>query len=139
MKKLTIAALALVMLTACGPKVTTGHAETEIDSHGNTEIVKVDVTLEDGKVTEITIDETYNAQTTTKRELGADYGMKGRSGIGKEWNEQVDFLQEFIVTNGVEAVSLNESGYPTGDLAAGCTINITNLMSTVNDAIAAAK
>ena len=139
MKKLTIAALALVMLTACGPKVTKGHAEKEIDNHGATEIVKVDVTLEDGKVTEITIDETYQGQTTTKRTLGADYDMKKASPIGKEWHEQADYLQTFIVENGVEAVVLNESGYPTGDLTAGCTINLTNIIATVNDAIAAAK
>ena len=139
MKKLTIAALALVMLTACGPKVTTGTAETEIDSHGNKEIVSVEVTLEDGKVTEITIDETYSGQTTTKRTLGADYGMKGRSPIGKEWNEQIDFLQEYIITNGADAVVLDDSGYPTGDLAAGCTINIGNIMTTVDAAIANAK
>ena len=145
MKKLTIAALALVMLTACGPKVTTGHAETEIDNHGATEIVKVDVTLEDGKVTEVTIDETYQGQTTTKRTLGADYGMKGTSekkGViagGAEWNEQADYLQNYIVENGVEAVVLDDSGYPTGDLTAGCTINLANIMKTVNDAIAAAK
>ena len=139
MKKLTIAALALVMLTACGPKVTTGTAETEIDSHGNKEIVSVEVTLEDGKVTEITIDETYNAQTTTKRTLGAEYGMVGRSPIGKEWFEQVDFLQEYIVANGADAVVLDDSGYPTGDLAAGCTINIGNIMTTVDAAIANAK
>ena len=145
MKKLTIAALALVMLTACGPKVTTGHAEKEIDNHGATEIIKVDVTLEDGKVTEITIDETYNGQTTTKRTLGADYGMKGTSaGINKiaggaEWFEQADYLQNYIVENGIEAVVLDDSGYPTGDLTAGCTINLTNIVKTINDAIAAAK
>ena len=139
MKKFTIAALALVMLTACGPKVTTGHAETKIENHGSEEIVKVDVTLEDGKVTEITIDETYNGQTTTKRTLGADYGMTKASPIGKEWHEQADYLQTFIVENGIDAVTLNESGYPTGDLTAGCTINLTNIVATINDAIAAAK
>jgi hypothetical protein len=127
------------MLTACGPKVTTGHAEKEIDNHGATEIIKVDVTLEDGKVTEITIDETYNGQTTTKRTLGADYGMTKASPIGKEWHEQADYLQTFIVENGIDAVTLNESGYPTGDLTAGCTINLTNIVATINDAIAAAK
>ena len=135
MKKLTIAALALVMLTACGPKVTTGTAETQLDSSK----ITCEVTLEDGKVTEITIDETYNGQTTTKRTLGADYGMTKASPIGKEWHEQADYLQTFIVENGIDAVTLNESGYPTGDLTAGCTINLTNIVKTINDAIAAAK
>ena len=71
MKKLTIAALALVMLTACGPKVTTGTAETQLDSSK----ITCEVTLEDGKVTEITIDETQG--DSTKRTLGDNYGMKG--------------------------------------------------------------
>ena len=139
MKKLTIAALALVMLTACGPKVTTGTAEKELDSS----TVKVSVTLEDGKVTEITIDETQGE--TTKRELGEGYGMKGTSAAigriegGAEWFEQVDSLQNYIVANGVEAVALDDSGYATGDLASSCTINLYNIMATVNDAIANAK
>lgn len=141
MKKLTIAALALVMLTACGSSTKTGTAEKEIDNHGSTEKVTVEVTLEGDKVTEITIDETYNGQTTTKRTLGEDYGMKSTSAsIGKienggEWYEQADYLQNYIIENGVDAVELDESGYPTGDLTAGCTINLTNIMATINEAI----
>ena len=41
--------------------------------------------------------------------------------------------------NGADAVVLDDSGYPTGDLATGCTINIGNIMTTVNAAIANAK
>ena len=137
MKKLTIAALALVMLTACGPKITTGTAETKIDNHGSEETVTVTVTLEDGKVTEVEIDETY--QGSTKATLQNDYNMKKASPIGKEWFEQAEYLQNYIVENGVEAVVLNESGYATGDLTAGCTINLYNIMATVNAAVEAAK
>lgn len=133
MKKLTIAALALVMLTACGPKVTTGTAETAVDA----EKITVSVTLEDGKVSEIAIDETYNG--STKRTLGDEYGMVKYGGTDKEWYVQVDNLQNYIIENGVEAVVLDDSGYATGDLASGCTINLYNIMSTVNDAIANAK
>ena len=141
MKKLTIAALALVMLTACGSSTKTGTAEKEIDNHGETEIVSVEVTLEGDKITALTIDETYNGQTTTKRELGDDYGMKGYSSTlgnienGGEWYEQADYLQNYIIENGIDAVELDESGYPTGDLTAGCTINLTNIMATINEAI----
>ena len=40
--------------------------------------------------------------------------MKPASPIGKEWNEQIDFLQEKLVgTDGT--IALNESGYPTDE------------------------
>lgn len=138
MKKLTIAALALVMLTACGPKVTTGTAETQLDSSK----ITCEVTLEDGKVTEITIDETQG--DSTKRTLGDNYGMKGTSANigridgGAEWYEQVDNLQNYIIANGVDAVTLDDAGYIT-DATIGCTINVYNIMATVNAAIENAK
>ena len=129
MKKLTIVALALAMLTACGPKTLTGTAEKDVDG----EKIAVEVTLEGDKVTEITIDETYKG--STKRTLGNDYGM---SSIGKdEWYVQVDALQEYIIANGVDAVTLDANGY--SDVVTGCTINLANIMETVNAAIDAAE
>ena len=57
-----------------------------------------------------------------------------------EWNKNTTYtIIKSLVENGVEAVVLDDSGYPTGDLTAGCTINLANIMKTVNDAIAAAK
>ena len=32
----------------------------------------------------------------TKKELGDDYGLKAASGIGKEWYEQIDALEEWM-------------------------------------------
>ncbi len=73
----------------------------------------------DGKIVDIMFDvaepgvdfDSTGALTTdltesikTKRQLGDDYGMEGASGIGKEWYEQVDALQEWMVGQSVEEV-----------------------------------
>ena len=137
-------ALAFVLCACGGAKVTTGSVEYKFSDYntGAEQFVNVSVELEDGKITKVEIDETYNdaeGNPTTKRTLGADYNMKPASPIGKEWFEQIDFLQEALVgTDGT--IEIDEAGYPTSeDVKAGCTINLYNIMSTVNDAIANAK
>ena len=66
--------------------------------------------------------------------------MKPHSKIKKEWNKQVEFLEKYIVKNGIDKVELTDQGYPKNDdVLAGCTINITNLMQAAKDAEAAAK
>ena len=69
MKKLTIAAAALLMLTACGSSSKTGKAEKEIDNHGSAETITVEVTTDGDKVTAININETYNGKKDTKKDL----------------------------------------------------------------------
>lgn len=72
-----------------------------------------------------------------KKELGAEYGMKSASGIGKEWNEQVEFLEKYIVENGPEAVKLDADGYAEDeDVKSGCTINLSAIMEAVDEAAA---
>lgn len=141
MKKLTIAAAALLMLTACGSSTKSGKAEKEIDNHGSAEIITVEVTTDGDKVTEININETYNGQKDTKKDLKEAYDMKRVSAIGKEWYEQVEFLENYIKENGIDAVELGEDGKPVAgsDLAAGCTINLADIKATTEDAIKAAK
>ncbi|HED24572.1 MAG TPA: hypothetical protein ENN91_05545 [Firmicutes bacterium] len=74
---------------------------------------------EEGKVVSVTID---NAQTRvafdeelqvatdtsqpgkTKRELGDDYGMINASEIGKEWYEQIDELEAWMIGKTVEEI-----------------------------------
>ncbi|HOB20136.1 MAG TPA: hypothetical protein PK830_07740 [Candidatus Atribacteria bacterium] len=46
----------------------------------------------DGKVTS-----NFNEPILTKKERGNDYGMKSRSGIGKEWFEQIAELEKWMV------------------------------------------
>lgn len=143
MKKLTIVAAAMLMLAGCSSKAEpkTGKAETEIDNHGSAEIVTVEATVEGDKITAININETYNGQADTKKELKEKYNMKAASPIGKEWYEQIDFLEKYIVENGLDAVELGEDGKPVAgsDVAAGCTIYLKDIITTAQDAVKAAK
>ena len=67
--------------------------------------------------------------------------MKEASGIQKEWFEQIEFLEDYIKENGIDAVELDKkTGKPTGDdVLAGCTINLTTIMEAVNNAAENAK
>lgn len=70
-----------------------------------------------------------------KKEKGADYGMKSASGIGKEWNEQIEYLEQYMVDNGIDSVKLNSDGYAENeDVKSGCTINLSQIMEAVNEA-----
>lgn len=145
MKKLLMLALAFVLCACGGATVTTGETEYVFTDYtsGLEQKVIVSVELEDGLISKVDIDETYthNGEETTKRTLGADYGMKetsaniGRIENGGEWYEQVDYLQEALVgTDGT--IDLDESGYATSeDVLAGCTINLTNIAAAVKEAV----
>lgn len=142
MKKLTIAAAALLMLTACGSSTKTGKAEKEIDNHGSAETVTVEVTLDGDKITAINFNETYNGKKDTKKDLKEAYNMKAASPIGKEWYEQIDALEKYIVEKGnLDAVKLTAEGKVEegSDLASSCTINLSDLMATAQDAVKNAK
>ena len=70
----------------------------------------------------------------TKKELGDGYGMKAASGIGKEWFEQAEALEDWCVGKTVEEV-VTMPTYDKGDgrhtqvpddvdLKTGCTIDM---------------
>ena len=83
------------------------------------------------------------AAVVTKADQKEDYGMKGISPIGKEWYEQAEAFDTFMVgktADDVAAVGMDESGYPTdADLTAGCTMNISDMSAAVAKAIANAQ
>lgn len=139
MKKLSLVLVALA-LVACSkaPVVKNGTATKEIDNHGNAETITVNVTTEDGKLTKVEIDETYKG--STKKTLAADYNMKAASAIGKEWDEQAKFLEEYLVSKNVTEVALDAEGKPTdADVLAGCTIAVGDLLEVATEAVKAAK
>lgn len=78
----------------------------------------------------------------SKHEKLDDYGMRPVSTIGKEWFEQAQAFAAYCVGKTVEEVkgiALNESGYPAdADLAAGCTMKVTEYIAGVEDAVAKA-
>ncbi len=79
----------------------------------------------------------------TKNELGPEYGMKGASGIGKEWNEQAEAFAKYVVgktVDDVKGMALNEEGAPSGaDIVSSVTIHVTDMIDVVAKAGANAK
>ncbi|MFV0379528.1 MAG: hypothetical protein ACK5KQ_01705 [Anaerorhabdus sp.] len=74
-----------------------------------------------------------DAKTPTKKEKKDDYGMRGSSEIGKEWFEQIAFLEEFALGKTVEeflATAVDADAYPTDtDLLTGCTMKINGYLA----------
>lgn len=82
------------------------------------------------------------AAGTTKKTLGADYGMKAASeaaGIGKEWDEQAQAYDEYLVGKDADAIrdiELDESGKTTdADLVTGATITIDGFVAATEKAL----
>ena len=74
----------------------------------------------------------------TKKELGEKYGMKAASGIGKEWDEQIQFLEEYVIGKTAEEVAgiaVDDSTKSTDvDLVAGVTIKIGDYKKAIVEA-----
>lgn len=142
MMKKTLAALGLAALVFAGCSnggnsaadgETTNSASVD---NGNGEVTAT-VTKKDGKITAVSIDQINDKTGKGKKEEGADYGMKEASPIGKEWNEQIEYLEKYIVDNGVDAVKLDADGYAENeDVKSGATINLKDIMEAVDKAAA---
>ena len=113
---------------------------------------------DDGKILDCAIDSaqtkvnfTAEGKLTTdaatvfksKQELGAEYGMGKRSGIGKEWNEQADAFAAYVTgktVDEVNGIAVNEEGIAAdADLSASVTVHIGDFISAVSKAVANAK
>lgn len=74
----------------------------------------------------------------TKKELGEKYGMKAASGIGKEWDEQIQVLEEYVIGKTAEEVAgiaVDDATKPTDvDLVAGVTIKIGDYKKAIVEA-----
>lgn len=142
MKKLTCLFALTVLLAGCGgggsSEATSKKGEFTTEANDKGQAATVKVTVEGDKITEISIDESYEG--STKKTLKDEYGMKPASGIGKEWWEQAEYLENFIKENGVDAVGELKDGYPTNeDVLAGCTMNIAAYVEATQEAVKAAK
>ena len=139
----------------------TKDATADADGKAQADLHVAAVTIDaDGKIVAVDVDSiqmsaTFKADGTvvngteqkfsTKKELGFDYNMKAygpEGAIGKEWFEQADAFEKYIVgmtSEQVEAL-LGSDGYPTDDtLKVGCTIKVNGLVNAVVRAIADAK
>lgn len=106
------------------------------------------ITDTDGKIINCTVDQleakadvdaiTENIGVTfpTKNMLGDGYGMKGASGIGKEWDSQARAFADYCKgkTAGEIEKSLNGDG-KIADLNASCTVNATDFVNAVKAAV----
>lgn len=136
MKKINLYLLTL-FLFACSPTLKGIGKYEFLDRNGEKQEVSVVLEMKDDKISSISIDETYiqDGEKTTKKRLGAAYGMKEVEGSKGEWNEQIKHLEmELIGTNG--DIDLNDEGYPTNeDITSGCTINLVNIEKGIQNAI----
>ena len=75
----------------------------------------------------------------TKLELGEDYGMRGASALGKEWYEHSEGFCSYLKgKTAAEIAKLPEDG-SDADLAALCTIDVTELQKAAAKALEEAK
>jgi hypothetical protein len=78
--------------------------------------------------------------TRTKKELGDEYGMKKASSLNKEWFEQIDALEKWLVgktLSDIENMKLTDGA--ADDLKTSVTMTVTNYLEAVKKAIANAK
>lgn len=108
----------------------------EVSIHRNApQVTMVTVTIEDGEIVGYNIDArqgkatqtagadteedtsddvwSYSWNEKTKKELGNEYGMKAVSEIEKEWFEQAEAIEAFMLENGVDAVESDDETYIT--------------------------
>ncbi|MGL5540873.1 MAG: hypothetical protein ACRDBX_04460, partial [Erysipelotrichaceae bacterium] len=114
----------------------TTYASVVLDKDGKIVDVAIDVAQNSGKFNaagEVTTDAA--AATPTKREKGDDYGMKKASAIGKEWFEQADALEAWMIGKTIDEVKnleRDEAGVPTTeDLTSSVTIKTNDYINAV--------
>lgn len=130
MKKLMLVCL-LAVLCGCSKTEQTESVGTYKNAKGETSSAKV--TFEDDKIIKVELDETTG--DTTKKALKDQYDMREASAIGKNWDEQIAFLESYIKRNGIEDIKLDDSGKATNeDILTGCTISIDGYIKAIEDA-----
>lgn len=124
-----LAVLCLVLLSGCMAK-SEGEAALP-QSNGE---VRAQVELENGTLKQVSIDETQNG--ISKKEAKEDYGLKSISLIQKEWYEQIAFLEDYILENGVDALTFDDQGRAqNADVLSGCTISIEKYIEAYQAAL----
>ena len=95
----------------------------------------VSLTMKEGKITEISIDEIMGE--TTKKQM-KDYQLP-ESAVAP-WAEQIKTLEEYILNHDVNDIQTDENGKAVDqDLLSGCTIQIEGYLKTVRKAMNEAK
>ena len=88
----------------------------------------------DGQEPVVIMDRVQNGQSSKERH--DSYGIRPVSSIGKEWWEQIVFLEDWIAGNGVDALELDSSGHAlNADVVSGATINVAEPSAAVVNAL----
>lgn len=157
--------LVMAMFTACGSKgVKTGlavistatsskEATDEKDGVAQVDSTAVAVLVDDkGVIKNCVIDvvqSKFNFTTTgeiknlddefiSKKELGDDYKMRDASPIGKEWDEQAEALEKYVIGKTIEEVKgiAVDNGYCVDeDLTSSVTMNIATIITAIEKAV----
>lgn len=129
------------------------------DKDGNAQVdsvVAAVVVDGDGKIVKCMIDTAQNKMGftpegkvimnddfKTKKELKEDYNMKAASGIGKEWYEQAEAMEQYVIgktADEVEGIAVDEDTKPTdADLLSSVTIKIGSYVEAIAEAARDAK
>ena len=124
-------------------QMNTTMAVVALDAEGKVVSVSFDVAQQALAVnTDGTTGDAAAVDTRTKIEKEGDYGMAGVSPIGKELLEQVNALEDWMVGKTIDEITGMELGMntmahdntPQGDLAASCTITVTDYLAAVKEA-----
>ena len=123
-----------LLLAGCGAGGGNGEAPIATDSGE----IKAVVEMDGDQVTSVSIDETSDGQS--KKEMKEGYRLKDASGIGKEWYEQIAFLENYLKENGSDALTFDDQGRAqNADVLSGCTISIEQYVEAYDQAKADAK
>lgn len=124
----------------------------EKDGNAQADAVGVAVIVDaDGKIVSCVIDTAQNKmgftkegkivpteEFKTKKELKDAYNMKAASAIGKEWYEQAEALEKYVIgktADEVKGIAVDEDTKPTdADLAASCSMKIGTYMDAIVEA-----
>lgn len=79
----------------------------------------------------------------SQKELGDAYNMRAASPIGKEWYEQAEALEKYVIgktIDQVKAIAIDDHGYVTDeDLTRSVTMNIASIIKAIEKAVSNAK
>lgn len=96
----------------------------------------VSLTMKDGKITEISIDEITGE--STKKQMKDSYQLP-ESAVAP-WIDQIAYLENYILKHDVQSIQTDANGKAVdSDLLSGCTIQIDNYLKTVIEAMNQAK
>ncbi len=96
----------------------------------------VSLTMKDGKITEISIDEITG--DSTKKQMGESYQLPETA--VDTWINQIQHLENYILNHDVNQIQTDAQGKAVDeDLLSGCTIQIDNYLKTVRKAMSEAK